>query len=343
MSSPTAVFEHAYYIGGQFATILYGVQLVLFFATLRAFRRNSDARHRKSDRFFAVYSTVMTLLVTVDVATNAVWGEQMWITSRAQPGGVEGFIATETSVWYETLSSTSVVALIFMSDALLIYRAFVLFASNYFIIVLPVLIYLAAFALAIIELVIAGTPNGNFFGTRAASFGVPYYALTISLNTLLTLLIVARLLTLARAARASMGAPAARLYTGVAALMAESAAPYAALGIMFLVPYARGSDTSIAFGQVWAKVTCIAPTLIIYRVLTRRAWDAGTVSALTGERKHAGAGVESTAMEFVSGALETGVSSTAKGSKSQIGVISKMSEKDVETGYGSSREELTPV
>ncbi|KZT64310.1 hypothetical protein DAEQUDRAFT_698911 [Daedalea quercina L-15889] len=338
MSSPTAVFEHAYYIGGQLATILYGAQLVLFFATLRTFRKKSDLHRRPSDRFFAIYSIVLMLLVTIDVATNAVWGEQMWITSRSQPGGVEGFIATETSVWYETLSSTSVVALIFMSDALLIYRTFVLFASNIFIIIIPVLIYLAAFALAIIELVIAGEPNGNFFGTHAASFGVPYYALTIALNILLTLLIVLRLTGLARSVRDTMGAPAARLYTGVAALMIESAAPYAAVGIMFLVPYARGSELSIAFGQVWAKVTCIAPTLIIYRVLTRRAWDRDTVSAVTGARSGA-----STAMEFASRAFGTEVSSTAKGSKSQIGASGKDGEKDAESGWGSSREEVSPV
>lgn len=45
-------------------------------------------------------------------------------------------------------------------------------------IILPILVYLAAFSLAIIELVIAGEPSGNFFGARAASFGVPYYVLT---------------------------------------------------------------------------------------------------------------------------------------------------------------------
>lgn len=120
MSSPTAVFEHAYYIGGQIGMILYGVQLVLYFSTLQAFRQKSDLRRHRSDLFFAVYSTIMTLLLTIDISTNAVWGEQMWITSRSQPGGVEGFIATETSVWYQTLSSTSVVALIFMSDGLLV-------------------------------------------------------------------------------------------------------------------------------------------------------------------------------------------------------------------------------
>lgn len=129
MSSPTAVFEHAYYIGGQIGMILYGVQLVLFFATINAFRKKDLRRHR-SDLFFAIYSTVLTLLVTIDISTNAVWGEQMWITSRTQPGGVEGFLATQTSVWYQTLSSTSVVALIFMSDALLV-RCFNLLLIQY--------------------------------------------------------------------------------------------------------------------------------------------------------------------------------------------------------------------
>ncbi|EPS93649.1 hypothetical protein FOMPIDRAFT_1153804 [Fomitopsis schrenkii] len=327
MSSPTAVFEHAYYIGGQIGMILYGVQLVLFFATINAFRKKDLRRHR-SDLFFAIYSTVLTLLVTIDISTNAVWGEQMWITSRTQPGGVEGFLATQTSVWYQTLSSTSVVALIFMSDALLIYRTYVLFSSNFLVIILPILVYLAAFSLAIIELVIAGEPSGNFFGARAASFGVPYYVLTICLNILLTLMIVIRLTILARSVRETMGASAARLYTGVAALIVESAAPYAAMGIMFLVPYALGRDLSIGFGQVWAKLTCIAPTLIIYRVLTRRAWDQDTVSVVTSGRKAPISAEEATTgMEFASNDLRTGMTSTARGSKSQVGAFEK-DEKD---------------
>lgn len=62
----------------------------------------------------------MLLLLTIDISVNAVWGEQMWITFRDSAGGVLGFIVTETSVWYQTLGSTSVVAMIFMGDALLV-------------------------------------------------------------------------------------------------------------------------------------------------------------------------------------------------------------------------------
>lgn len=73
-------------------------------------------------------------------------------------------------------------------------------------------------------------------------------------------MIVIRLTILARSVRETMGASAARLYTGVAALIVESAAPYAAMGIMFLVPYALGRDLSIGFGQVWAKLTVRPPS-----------------------------------------------------------------------------------
>lgn len=44
----------------------------------------------------------------------------MWIEGRELPGGVPQFFATQTSVWYQTLGSTSVVAMIFMGDAFLV-------------------------------------------------------------------------------------------------------------------------------------------------------------------------------------------------------------------------------
>lgn len=80
-------------------------------------------RHKRlagSRTFLALYSTALFILVTIDVSTNAVWGEELWISSRNKPGGIPEFLATQVSVWYQTLSSTSVVAMIFMGDALLV-------------------------------------------------------------------------------------------------------------------------------------------------------------------------------------------------------------------------------
>jgi hypothetical protein len=89
--------------------------------TLQGLRTNKQ-NSPKSKRFFAIYSTILLLLLTVDISVNAVWGELMWINARSTPGGVFGYIATQTSVWYQTMGSTSVVAMIFMGDALLVRR-----------------------------------------------------------------------------------------------------------------------------------------------------------------------------------------------------------------------------
>jgi hypothetical protein len=44
------------------------------------------------------------------------------------------------------------------------------------------------------------------------------------------------------------------MYTSVASMLVESAAPYSVFGIMFLIPYAMGNPIAISFGQVWAKI-----------------------------------------------------------------------------------------
>ena len=62
----------------------------------------------------------MIMLSTINIACNAVFGQEMWITHRNDPGGVPNFLATEVNVWYETLASTSVICCIFMGDGLLV-------------------------------------------------------------------------------------------------------------------------------------------------------------------------------------------------------------------------------
>lgn len=269
-----------------------GVDLVMYGMTLRQLARRRAAGG--GYKFFLAFSTALMLLLTIDISVNAVWGEFMWINARDEPGGVPVFIATQLSNWYQAWGSSAAVGLVLLSDALLvsgrdwglgvectqrrvqIYRLFIIYGSNYYIIIFPILVYLGAtgkparcltlphadaapLALAILELVTSFTPGGFFFGAQSVNFGTPYYAMTIGLNILVTALICARLLALSRAVRATMGAENARLYTGVAAILVESAAPYSLVGIVFLVPYARGSLVSVALGQVWAKLTVRAP------------------------------------------------------------------------------------
>ncbi len=215
--------------------------------------------------------------------------------------------------WYDDAPCLVSTALI-VGTIIQIYRLFIIYGSNFLVIIFPILIYIAAFSeypvairvnspshspvvLAVLELVSSFSPGGFFFNGSAVNFGTPYYSLTIGLNVIVTALICYRLLSLSKLVKHTMGPENAKLYTSVASILIESAAPYSITGIIFLVPYARGDLVSVALGQVWAKCTvrhplmfeslqitslifahqCLAPQLIVLRVVSDRAWTRDTI------------------------------------------------------------------
>lgn len=278
--NPLFVFEHSLYVGNYISGILFGISLVLYLATMRGLLQKSMTQtSAKARRFFAIYSTILFLLLTIDVAINAIWSQLAWINGRDHPGGVLGYIGENMAVWYQTFGSTTVVAMIFMGDALLLYRMYIIWSQNIYVLIVPILAYFAALSLAILQLITAAMPgSASLFGGKAVNFGVPYYSITISINVLVTLAICYRLGRLSKAVSRALGHQNAHMYTSVASMLVESAAPYSIVGIMFLVPYARGSQTALAFGQVWAKLTCLCPQLIVFRVISGKAWQKETVT-----------------------------------------------------------------
>lgn len=94
-------------------------------------------------------------------------------------------------------------------------------------------------------------PGANFFVGHAVDFGVPYISLTISLNIIVTGLICGRLLYLRNEVNKILGPTHAKMYTSIIAILVESAALFTILGIVYVVVYARKSQTSIALVQVW--------------------------------------------------------------------------------------------
>lgn len=143
--------------------------------------------------------------------------------------------------------------------------------------------------LAVIQVVVSGEPDGNFFGIKTIEIGVSYYAISICMNIVLTVLICVRLLRVSKQISSVLDEEAASAYTSAAAILVESAAFYSASGIMFLIPYALQLQVGILFGQIWTKMSVrlfrilyytpssidfqvICPLLIILRVVNGRAW-----------------------------------------------------------------------
>ena len=144
-----------------------GFELTLYYLVLRGLFRRGNRNSATSRRFCSIYSTVMVLLSTINVSCNAIWGEEMWITHRDDPGGVPRYIETEVSVWYETLASAAVISCVFLGDALLVcwpiifvisakffllltmvqlYRVFLVYGSRFAVVAIPLIAYIIAFS-----------------------------------------------------------------------------------------------------------------------------------------------------------------------------------------------------
>ena len=98
----------------------------------------------------------------------------------------------------------------------------------------------------------AGGQNNNTWGTVVLKFGLPYLSISISLNIILTLMIVIRLLLRNRDIRAAMGSPAEidRLYKALVTMLIESSALYAVSSFLVIGPWFAGYRDVITFWPV---------------------------------------------------------------------------------------------
>ncbi|KAI0668278.1 hypothetical protein C8Q78DRAFT_980799 [Trametes maxima] len=279
-----AVFQNSYYIGNNFNGILYGIELVLYFMTVRTIlgTRHKQTRPgaKSSDRFFLFFSTALLCLNTVFVATEAVFGEEMWIVHADYPGGQDQYLADFASVWYQTFGTAASIVLNLLSDGLLIYRCYVVW-DDIRIVLFPILLYLGAFSVGIAQLYEDGRPSANYFAGLAQKLGVAYTSSVISLNIIVSSLICGRIYYAGRRYAHVVGIDVGREYMNAAAIIVESASLYTLTGIAYLISFSINSQTSIFFLSIYVMMTCIAPQMIILRVVTGRAWTRDK-SAMTG-------------------------------------------------------------
>ncbi|KAL1943618.1 hypothetical protein VTO73DRAFT_4063 [Trametes versicolor] len=281
MSESMATFQNAFYIGNNFNAILYGVELVLYSMTVRAMfgKKARQTRSSRSNAFFLFFSTALLCLNTVFVATEAVFGEEMWIVNKDYPGGQDAYLNDFAAVWYQTFGTAASVALNLLSDGLLIYRCFVVW-DDIRVVLFPIVLYLGTFSVGIAQLIESGKPQSSYFLGLAHTLGVSYTSCVISLNLIVSGLICGRIVYKGRTIARHIGFDVGRDYVTAAAILVESAALYALTGVAYVVAFALNSQLEIFFLSIYVMMTCIAPQMIILRVVRGRAWTRNT-SAVT--------------------------------------------------------------
>ena len=96
-----------------------GIELVLYFRTIRVFLARRAQPH-KSDMFYAIFSTVMLILITIWVAAPASFGQKMWLLDRNYPGGPAAYRQEKSSDLSMDFARFSLAFLQQMVDALMV-------------------------------------------------------------------------------------------------------------------------------------------------------------------------------------------------------------------------------
>ncbi|KAF8132479.1 hypothetical protein EV363DRAFT_108745 [Boletus edulis] len=185
-----SLLQNSAYVGITIQNILYGVELVLYFKTMRILLCNKEGL-KKIDIFWGLFSSMMVFLITVWVATSAIFGQKLWLMDF--PGGPDAYWQKHISDWYLDWGTTAVILLQLMTDGLMIYRCRIIW-NMYRAIVVPVILWLATLVLGVLVDWTSSSPGGNFFTGESAQLALAYYAVSVFLNTVLTCMICYRIL-----------------------------------------------------------------------------------------------------------------------------------------------------
>ena len=106
--------------------------------------------------------------------------------------------------------------------------------------------------ISIITVVESATPGISYLEGKMIHLALPWVALSVSLNVIVTSMICFRLLRMRALVREVLSPEMSRMYTSIAAILIESAAPLSILGIGFIITGAQDKPFVFAFAFVWS-------------------------------------------------------------------------------------------
>ncbi|EED84843.1 predicted protein [Postia placenta Mad-698-R] len=227
------VAETEWLQGAMLSGILYGVEVTLFIICFKLLVQQMRRENYKRQCILLAFITTVFTLGTLLMYSIADMTQLSFINDRNFPGGPAAY---EVQMYWIPVDEVGVVAMVvgnWFMDALL-------------------------------------TSRSSPF--NSVDFTVPYFATTLALNIVVTILIVSRLLYHRWRLGRALGPAYVSHYTYLAAILAESAAFYSVFSILFLVPLVLNNPLSSVFLQALSQSQTVASLVIIYYVASGKTW-----------------------------------------------------------------------
>ncbi|KAK7683148.1 hypothetical protein QCA50_013821 [Cerrena zonata] len=249
-------------VGFACESVLYGVYIVIFVLSLAflSWRR----RTRETSWPMIISTCVLFTLCTTHFAI-----EFNHFYNRLGATGVPDF-AAETMPLF---ASDIFISLIdFVGDLVLLYRCWMVWGKNGWVIILPFLTAASGFISAMVglSLVLRIDPTAPVAPAVLVPLGTASFTLPLATNFLITILIVGRIYHIGSYSRdlhaASVITSTANHFNQAAAIVVESGMLYLITQLIFVILFAIKHPAQAIVGVAAVQVYGIAPTLISFRV-----------------------------------------------------------------------------
>lgn len=276
--------EKGNFAGPLVGAVFYGIIIALFFQCMGALFNPFNRGLGKIKWPLVAHTVVMFSLCTIFTGVNLLAQSIGFVNNRQFPGND---LLPPGPVGYFFLLSTKPVGYVsamflfmnnWLADGLLLYRCYVIYTMNYWVVAFPCLMFLASVAMGVAFIYQLSRPDSITRNSLSvAHFGTPFISISLALNLILTLMIVIRLVWHNRNVRKALGTSSGigGMCKAVATILIESYALYAINFILYIRPSGAVSVFQLLFWPILAETQVIAPFLITIRVANQRA--------LTGE------------------------------------------------------------
>ncbi|KAJ7843168.1 hypothetical protein B0H13DRAFT_2097741 [Mycena leptocephala] len=289
MSSSLLVFEHggADFLGAIIGGMAWSAYAVLFFWFI-TLERNARPDHKDNTRRLTYVLTALFCIATLTCGVD-LGEEYLLLVHNADP--------TLIAAWRLSTASSVLLGIVdFLSQMILIYRCWIVWNQNSYV-VSP--LALLAFASLVGQLVTAG-----FFGTVSGGAAEPVYHITLPLattafslsmavNTLVTGLIVGKIWVQSRQFnifRGGGGKNEDEPFNRVITLMIESGLMSFVIQLLYLVLYSLKNQAFSLVETCAVHFYGITPTLLGIRVITGKSIDSYTKASRSLAFASGGAG-----------------------------------------------------
>ncbi|KAF8190966.1 hypothetical protein K438DRAFT_1831050 [Mycena galopus ATCC 62051] len=308
--------DQATFLGFGLEGVAYGIHVILFGIALSLLVRKTP----KGASIKPIFS-ISCLLFCMSTIHYGINFNNVYVSTMVHP---RPHIADETHLLVG--ADTMFILSDFFSQIVLIYRCYLVWNKNIWVIILPVLVAFAAAAcgLSVIGLVLSTSPTAPQAPAAIVPFGDASFSMSLILNFCSSTLIVGRLWWLARKNDSGISGTSrsVRIVRQVMGVIVESGLLFLATQFVFVILFAIAHPAQALVEPMAVQIYAISPLLIVVRICMGQSYEQTVIPTIESSDS------TGTSLRFVSFTRKPVKSNTTATS----GTVGDVSGLDMELG-----------